>query len=820
MVLKKAQRDQMEVNRQATLRRMEARERAAHDARISGLRDVRYTPIYPILFPASRHSGTPVVWGMAYGVDGAVAVVQFYGDKGVPAPVRQALTTWPMAAHYPGDMKALAEQYLGGRVPPTWVAVKDAPSSEQEAALLSYDPRGPLTADVREALTDMLIRELSSLEVVPFGTIARTPGLTSSQALTLTVDTSDDQWAEYAPMELDTWFADPSRAGPARLTFPEGSVIPNVTHAGLISFMEESTYTPSDTHYMTYLASLGGNIKEAIVETVGNQMKAHERMLRAGSTPACSPNVGITVGSLVRYRLNYVRDPPDSQEGRMRADIHNKSMEPDGSATWSSRIFNVKSITEATETTNATYQLAGKPRAFYRHELCSVNNIEVGVYVRIRLSANPYYRKQIDQRIRTGLRHTRYNHMFSRTIFQVVASADASLTVDDRRFFLDVAWAAKDVYPLAAWETDPAENLWSEEHYNLKQGLNPFHGYRISDLLRVDQQTALKMETPEGRAKYTECLAKINARFPTGVAHTVVEGPPRFSSEAGETLVALKAKVATYLINEGVIDEDAHEGALLIGDSIQGGDLWHDLRALLATASNLDRWATAGGVKTLLASKAKKARFDLSTVAAVRWGKESEPKARAQYELYLKVQYPGDLSVAEIGMVIDKTFTFGASPDGWVYDVQTPAIDGRRTLVGAIEIKCPSGSYFTHHKFDPATTKDVRVDGYDPKLAFYFDSALLERTKKAYFYQCLANLFLVEELQWLDFVVWLPVTSVAPNNPGPPFENMFVHRFTKSEELRRKWEALVATVRGHYDENLPSFVALFSEFVAAHPSTD
>lgn len=812
-IITDAQRERAEASRIAALERLHKRQRAEHEDRVVALRggdpDREYRPVHPLLLPSTRAAATPVVWGLAYMEKGALVAAQFL-DRGIHESILAMLVRQPLAVYYPGDMMALSRQYLGDRVG-EWRMLPDDLDAADEVVLVSYDPRTAMEGAIADVLQRLLRNSVPEAEAPDFS-VQRRPRLPAPQTLHPIFDPADEDWAMYKPTEADTRLADFELSKGAVIPIPEGVAAPNLTHMGLINYMREATFTPSRVHFDAHAENAAAFQTRLSIDTVANQMKSHDRMLNAGTTQAkvadCSAE--IKQGTLVRYRLQYKRDPPTTPEERRAFDTYNKSMEPDGSATWSHRWFVVREIVEsADDLTPTTYKLSGHKRAFYRIDLCPVFNIEIGAFVRIRLAANVYYRKQMEQRIRTSERHTRYNHKFSRTIFKVDGTVTQDAEGDPTRYFLSVAWDAGTVYPLAAWETDPKENRWAEEHL---QG--DFRGYLTSDLLRVDQQTALKMETPTGREEYGACLAKINKRFPAGVSFNLVEPRPRADGVDPATLQRLtdmKERTVKWLFDENYVTE--RHGAYVIDRLIQGGELWHDLRALLATASDLERWAKGD-------PKLDQARVDLSRVPAVQWGKIAEPFGRMQYAKWLASQANRTFTVREIGMVIDRTMTMAASPDGWVYESALVSSEPPR-LVGAVEIKCPTGSFFRTTPVDwsdPGMWKSVEAAGLNEA---YFDAGKLKRGLRKYYYQCLANLYLVEDLEWIDFVVYLPENNLpgnrAPNNAGVGFENMFIHRFNKSDAaLLQDWRELEGKVRAAYDESIPGLLGKYETFAVSH----
>ena len=160
-------------------------------------------------------------------------------------------------------------------------------------------------------------------------------------------------------------------------------------------------------------------------------------------------------------------------------------------------------------------------------------------------------------------------------------------------------------------------------------------------------------------------------------------------------------------------------------DIIQGSEEWHRARLGRVTASRvadvLARTKTgysasrAGYMAELIAERLTQTPAAAFTNAAMQWGTEHEPEARAAYE------FMGDCEVVEIGFVQHPTIAMsGASPDG---------------LVGAdglVEIKCPNtathldtllsqaipGKYQTQMLWQMACTGRAWCDfaSYDPRM--------------------------------------------------------------------------------------------------------
>ena len=116
---------------------------------------------------------------------------------------------------------------------------------------------------------------------------------------------------------------------------------------------------------------------------------------------------------------------------------------------------------------------------------------------------------------------------------------------------------------------------------------------------------------------------------------------------------------------------------------VQGTPEWHAIRLGKVTASRvadvMAKTKTGYGASRanymaeLIAERLTGAPAERYTNAAMQWGTDKEPEARALYEFLT------DAAVAQIGFVAHPTISMsGASPDGLVgYD-------------GLVEIKCPN----------------------------------------------------------------------------------------------------------------------------------
>ena len=118
-------------------------------------------------------------------------------------------------------------------------------------------------------------------------------------------------------------------------------------------------------------------------------------------------------------------------------------------------------------------------------------------------------------------------------------------------------------------------------------------------------------------------------------------------------------------------------------DCIQGSPEWFAARAGRVTASRISDlmaktktgWGAsrANYLAELVAERLTGTVAEGFTNAAMKWGTETEPQARAAYQFF------ADAEVAEVGFVVHPVIDFsGCSPDGLV------AVDGM------VEIKCPN----------------------------------------------------------------------------------------------------------------------------------
>jgi hypothetical protein len=205
----------------------------------------------------------------------------------------------------------------------------------------------------------------------------------------------------------------------------------------------------------------------------------------------------------------------------------------------------------------------------------------------------------------------------------------------------------------------------------------------------------------------------------------------------------------------------------------------------------------------------------------MHWGVIHEPIALEAYRAYMRVQSPlYDVRAGTTipGMVVDRAYQIAASPDGWVFDSQSP----EATHVGVVEFKCPVGNFFFvkgNTNLDPRKPEDMpeimkRIKVTPGKQ--YLEMYNLKKENKGYYYQCMANLFLTSA-EWVDFVAWVPpgAFDFPGHPPGQP--NIRVHRFTR-REMEDDWRALqTKTSSRHrlykdvFTQNIEAFLSKYKD---------
>ncbi len=189
----------------------------------------------------------------------------------------------------------------------------------------------------------------------------------------------------------------------------------------------------------------------------------------------------------------------------------------------------------------------------------------------------------------------------------------------------------------------------------------------------------------------------------------------------------------------------------------QGSPEWLAARAGKVTASRISDVMAA---KTTAAYKNYQAQIVAEiltgqpqesgfTNAAMQWGTDKEPLARAEYEMFCA------WDVEEVGLVLHPTIERGASsPDGLV------------SSDGLVEIKCPNTT----------THLQTLIDKKQPSK---------------YEYQMLWNMACTGR-EWVDFVSYDPRL--------PEDLQLFVHRFDRDDKRIEEIEAAVTQFLSEVDE--------------------
>ena len=784
---------------------------------------MRETPVHPLLVPGNT---PPLVYGLAVKYPAGVEVYSFL-TSGIPPKIYNLITKEDVVCYFPTDMQLMGRQYFGMESLPTWHVAANDPDLQTLQRVEATDWRYP---------DDMDMNLITSL----LGDI------------TAAWDWREDYWRERQVQEVSMveevpdvpeFLADMTTYHKRKRESGESDVqlthrTPHVANQNLIAYLNECTFSPARAYYDVELQSRTSHMGEVAKDTIEKQARVHDRMLKSGSTQA--PCAGdIKINDFVRCEVQRKRHRDPTPAEAMRGIRHNSTLEPDGSQTWTSKAYKVIDITPATETDGARYKLRKPNREwFYRGEVCPVNNIVDGAIVRIRLAANPFYRKQIEQIIKSGERLFKYNHMFSRSLFEV-ESKETVEGVD--RYFLRALWEGGRVFKTAIWETDVKENKWSKQHEG-------FNGYLVHDLLRVDQQTALLLGQQDGVEKYTEYIKAVAFRIAprknqfdkAGNYHAVATTVITPALVVGDARwVELTTEVVKLLVQQGVMGMPQGDRSFEVFTE-QKGTLWLDLRRTLMTGSSLETWKKDGkGGKQAadLTALVKDFQEHFSDVARplftaggntfgerlkqknMHWGVLYEEKALGAYRTYMSVQSPGfDVRAGNTipGMVIDRAYQIAASPDGWVFDGK--GLDA--THIGIVEFKCPVGDFFVKNRdLDPRKEEDMpNILG---KLKItpgkqYVEMYNLKTHNKGYYYQCMANLFLTSA-QWIDFVAWVPPGAFDfPDHPnGQP--NMRVHRFYRSamaadwSELQSKLISRHSLYQDVFTQNMKAFLSKYKQ---------
>jgi putative phage-type endonuclease len=211
-----------------------------------------------------------------------------------------------------------------------------------------------------------------------------------------------------------------------------------------------------------------------------------------------------------------------------------------------------------------------------------------------------------------------------------------------------------------------------------------------------------------------------------------------------------------------------------MNDVVQGSAEWLALRAGKVTASRVadviaktkSGWGAsrANYAAELICERLTGQPAPSFSNAAMQWGTEKEPEARAAYE------FRCNSDVAQIGFVPHPSIQMsGASPDGLIGDD------------GLIEIKCPTS-------------------------ATHIDTLLNEAVPQKYATQ-MAWQMACTGRQWCDFISYDPRL--------PPSMQMFVRRFHRDDKVIAEYEQMVADFLGELDAKIAVLLATYEQKEAA-----
>jgi putative phage-type endonuclease len=207
---------------------------------------------------------------------------------------------------------------------------------------------------------------------------------------------------------------------------------------------------------------------------------------------------------------------------------------------------------------------------------------------------------------------------------------------------------------------------------------------------------------------------------------------------------------------------------------VQGSDAWKAIRVGKVTASRVadivaktkSGWGAsrANYLAELIAERLTGDPAPSFTNAAMQWGTETEPLARAAYEFRV------DCEVAQIGFVHHPEIEMaGASPDGLIGSD------------GMIEIKCPN-------------------------TATHIDTLLGQKVPEKYVTQMQFQMACADR-GWCDFV------SFDPRLPEEM--RLFVHRVTRDQEAIDYLEKEVKSFIYELDAKVDNLKRLYSQRAAA-----
>ena len=201
---------------------------------------------------------------------------------------------------------------------------------------------------------------------------------------------------------------------------------------------------------------------------------------------------------------------------------------------------------------------------------------------------------------------------------------------------------------------------------------------------------------------------------------------------------------------------------------VQGTEAWFAARLGKVTASRVAdviaktktgySASRANYMAELIAERLSGARSEGFTNAAMQWGTDKEPDARAAYS------FMRDVDVAEVGFIDHPTIAMtGASPDGLVGDD------------GMVEFKCPN----------TATHLETLLGGVVP--AKYFSQMQWQMA--------------CADRQWCDFA------SYDPRLPEPM--RLFIQRVPRDADWLRATEEDVAAFLAELDAKIDALTARY-----------
>ena len=199
---------------------------------------------------------------------------------------------------------------------------------------------------------------------------------------------------------------------------------------------------------------------------------------------------------------------------------------------------------------------------------------------------------------------------------------------------------------------------------------------------------------------------------------------------------------------------------------------WHEERYCRLTASNFGAVVKRRSAHTNLATTLLSNKVLSSTIWAIKWGRDHEQIALAQYTSKIAelAELHPNLTLQTAGLYIGQPGYLGASPDSVLVDVQTGVVHG------IVEIKCPYS----------AAKLTVR-EACDQCTGFYCsldDTGQMNLdTDHVYYHQILGTMA-ITAASFCDSVVWTPKSMAIINinfdeqrwmHIKPVLENFYVN---------------------------------------------